>query len=52
MSLNSRIGTDRDDYDKLQTEATTKMDKIRKKAAEVEGKAKAGVYGKGYRWTP
>ena len=35
MSLNAKILTDRDDYEKLQKEAGVKMEKIRKKAAEV-----------------
>ena len=36
MSLNAKILTDRDDYDKLQKEAGVKMEKIRKKASEVK----------------
>ena len=36
MSLNAKILTDRDDYEKLQKEAGVKMEKIQKKATEVE----------------
>ena len=35
MSLNAKILTDREDYEKLQKEAGVKMEKIRKKASEV-----------------